>query len=387
MKSRTILIFIIIFLATPLWMRIGWEVGHKKALNLLIVDKTVLNANSFKHRSVNWILDYEKYTKSSGSFYEINKDYYGFFPQENEKYDIKDFEKMNEGELDSLASVYDMAYFTDTYGIMGNEWYKHRDIFETSTSIYGGLSEKDILLLKKMKERSKPIIAEYNTIGFPTTHDVRVSFEKMFGVEWTGWVARYISSLDTINNPDLPKWIVRKYKKEHKGNWSFKNEGLLFIHENGNVIVLEKGKELVEAMPKIYTTNKYQSRFDLPAAMIYPYWIDIMMNKSDTNEVAANYLIETTREGENILKENGISRSFPCIIHREKDFPFYYFCGDFADNPTKFRFAKLDGITSLKFLMYNAVDITDRNRFFWEFYLPMMQSIFNETYKERLSKK
>ena len=94
MKSRTILIFIVIFLLTPLWMRIAWEIGNKKSLNLLIVDKTVLTSNSFKHRSVNWILDYEKYTKSNGGFYDINRDYYGFFPLENEKYVIQDFDKM-----------------------------------------------------------------------------------------------------------------------------------------------------------------------------------------------------------------------------------------------------------------------------------------------------
>ena len=164
MNSRSILIIILIFLATPLWMRIAWELGNKKALNLLIVDKTVLNSNSFKHRSVNWILDYEKYTKSNGLFYDINKDYYGFFPSDNEKYNIQDFEKMNETDLDSMSSIYDMVYFTDTYGILGNEWYKHRDRNENSESIYGGLSEKDILLLKKMKERNKPIISEFNTV-------------------------------------------------------------------------------------------------------------------------------------------------------------------------------------------------------------------------------
>jgi hypothetical protein len=387
MKSRTILIAILIFLATPLWMRIAWEVRHKKVLNLLIVDKTVLNANSFKHRSVNWILDYEKYTKSNGSFYEINRDYYGFFPQESERYVIRDFEKMNESELDSIASIYDMVYFTDTYGILGNEWYKHRDINENSASIYGGLSEKDLLLLRKMKDRGKPILTEFNTIGYPTTHDVRVSFEKLFGIEWTGWMARYISSLDTINNPDLPKWIVRKYKKEHAGIWPFHNEGMLFMHESGKILVLERGKELADAIPRIYTDRKYQSEYGIPGNMIYPYWIDIMINRNDSNATISNYILETTKAGEELLRSNGIQRSFPCILHREKGYPFYYFCGDFADNPTKFRFAKLTGITSLKFLMYNAVDVTDRNRFFWEFYMPMMQSILKDTYKSRLMKK
>ena len=387
MKSRTILIFIVIFLLTPLWMRIAWEIGNKKSLNLLIVDKTVLTSNSFKHRSVNWILDYEKYTKSNGGFYDINRDYFGFFPLENEKYVIQDFDKMNESDLDSMASAYDMVYFTDTYGILGNEWYRHRDPNENSESIYGGLSEKDILLLKKMKERNKPILTEFNTIGYPTPLSVRKNFEEMFGIEWTGWMARYISSLDTVNNPDLPKWIIRRYKDTHGGWWNFHKEGMLFIHESGKILVLEKDKELSEAIPKIYTDKIYQSQLGVPGVIIYPYWIDIMMNKNDTNEVVSKYILATKKVGDDLLKNNGIPKTFPAIIHRKKGYSFYYFCGDFADNPTKFRFAKLYGITGLKFLMYNAVDVTDRNRFFWEFYLPMMQTILGETYTTRLLRK
>lgn len=387
MKSNTILFIILIVLATPLWMRLAWEIGNKKALNLLIVDKTVVNANSFKHRSVNWILDYEKYTKSNGDFYDINKDYFGFFPLENEKYIIQDFDKMNEGDLDSMAAIYDMIYFTDTYGILGNEWYRHRDVNENSESIYGGLSEKDILLLKKMKEKNKPILTEFNTIGYPTPFDVKKNFENMFGLEWTGWMARYINSLDTINNPDLPKWFVRTYRKNHNGKWNFKNDGMLFIHESGKILVLENGKELNDAIPKIYTEKKYQSQFNIPSVMIYPFWIDIMTNRNDTNQIVSKYVLGTTKAGDELLRENGISKTFPCIFHRDKGYTFYYFCGDFADNPTKFRFAKLDGITGLKFLMYNAIDLTDRNRFFWEFYLPMMQKILNDTYATRLGRK
>jgi hypothetical protein len=380
MKSRLILTLIVIFLATPLWMRIAWEFSSKRTLNLLIVDKTVLNMNSFKHRSINWILDYEKYTKSDGSFYDINKDYFGFFPQEDEKYVIGDFEKLNEPEVDSISRTYDLAYFADTYGVLGNEWYRHRDINETSESIYGGLSEKDLLLMKKMKSRNKPVIAEFNTIGYPTPTDVRKQFQKLWDIEWSGWMARYIASLDTINNPDLPKWIVRAYKKDHGGIWNFHKEGMLFINESGKVLVMEKGRELNDAIPKIYTDKKYQDQYGVPAVMIYPYWIDIMVNKNDSNQIISKYILGANEAGEALLSANGIPKIFPAVIHRGVDYQFYYFCGDFADNPTKFRFAKLSGITGLKFLMYNAVDVTDRNRFFWEFYLPMMQTILKKSY-------
>ena len=33
---------------------------------------------------------------TSWSFYKIDEDYYGFFPGENEKYSIRDFDKMND---------------------------------------------------------------------------------------------------------------------------------------------------------------------------------------------------------------------------------------------------------------------------------------------------
>lgn len=380
MKSRLILTFIVFLLATPLWMRIGWEFSFRKKLNLLIVDKTVLNSNSFKHRSINWILDYEKYTKADGSYYDINKDYFGFFPKEDEKYELNDFEKLNEPEVDSLSKVYDLAYFADTYGVLGNEWYRHRDINDNSESIYGGLSEKDLLLMSKMKANKKPVIAEFNTIGYPTPTDVRKRFQNMWNIEWTGWMARYIGSLDTVNNPDLPQWIVRSYKKENNGQWKFKNDGMLFINLDGRVLVLENGKELRDPIPLIYTDLKNQKKYGVPSSMIYPYWIDIMKNKNDTNQIISKYVIGTNPEGEALLSANGIPKIFPAIIHRDINYNFYYFCGDFADNPTKFRFAKLKGISGLKFLMYNAVDLTDRNRFFWEFYLPMMQTILNKSY-------
>lgn len=385
MKSNHILLIMLFLLATPLWMRVAWEFTPEKRLNLLIVDKTVINKNSIKHRSVNWILDHEKYTGSFGGFYNINRDYFGFFPGENEKYTVRDFERYDDSELDSISSIYDLAYFTDTYGILGNDWYRHRDIYEHSASIYGGLSEKDLSLMMKFKRKNKPIIAEYNTIGYPTPHDVRMRFQDTFQVEWTGWVARYIASLDTLHNPDLPKWIVREYRKQFKRGWYFKRDGIIFFNEDGRVIILENGRHLNNPLPEIITNKKAQLRFHLPQQMIYPFWIDIIANKNDSNEVLAQYSLGTTKEGTQLLKENNIPTKFPAIIYREKPYMFYYFCGDFADNPTKFRFAKLEGITALKFLMYNAVDKTDRNRFFWEYYMPMIQQILNEAYQRRNS--
>ncbi|MFM9051315.1 MAG: hypothetical protein ACKOKF_03215 [Bacteroidota bacterium] len=375
MKSRIILTLFILFLATPLWMRISWEFTPERNLNILILDKTVLNSASFKHRSINWILDHEKYVKKGGSFYDINRDYFGFFPQANEKYLIADFDKMGEAEIDSVAEANDVAYYADTYGIMGYEWYKRLDRNDNPGSIYGGLSEKDLQVMDKMAEKKKLMIAEFNTVGFPTPPEIRKKFEKKTGMSWTGWIVRSISSLDTTFNPDLPRWVVNEYRSKNNGKWPFHAAGILCVHESGKVLVLENGKGLKDWIPVIDCRELFKQETGVTDPLIYPFWMDVWKVENDSNDIVATYKLPVNPAGASMLAKEGIPVSFPAIVRRTVGFRFYYFCGDFADNPTKFRFAKLMGITGLKFLLYNAVDRTDRNRFFWEFYLPMMQAI------------
>lgn len=380
MKSRIILLILLVFLATPLWMRIAWEFSPKRNLNLVIVDKTVLNANSYKHRSINWILDHDKYVRNDGEFYDINRDYFGFFPQEDERYEIRDFDTMNEPELDSMAGANHLVYFADTYGIMGNEWYMHLDRNDNSGSIYGGLSEKDLLLMEKMREKDKLVVSEFNTIGFPTPPDMRRRFQELYGAEWTGWMIRSITTLDTTGNRDLPKWIVRKYRSEHNGQWPFSKAGILCVHESGKVIVLEEGRDLTGWIPDLLTGAALSKEAGLPNSLIYPYWMDVWKNNNDSNEIAARFALPLNDAGRKLLLVAGVPDTFPAIIRRTAGTRFYYFCGDFADNPTKFRFTQLAGVTALKFLLYNAIDETDRSRFFWEYYLPLMDHIFKTEY-------
>ena len=362
-------------------MRIAWEFTPAENLNLVILDKTVLNANSYKHRSINWILDHEKYVKEDGSFYDINLDYFGFFPQDNERYLIADFDKMSEQEIDSMVERNDVVYYADTYGVLGNEWYRRLDRDDNAGSIYGGLSEKDLLLMDRVVQKGKLFIAEFNTIGFPTPDELRKRFESRIGMTWTGWMIRSISSLDTSSNPDLPRWIVDNYRSANRGRWPFRGPGMLCVHESGRTVILENGKSLDDWIPVIETRKLFQQEAGLPNRLIYPYWMDVWTALNDSNEAVATYRVPVNEAGKILLEKEGIPSSFPAVVRRTSGFRFYYFCGDFADNPTKFRFAKLSGINGLKFLMYNAVDRTDRNRFFWEYYLPMMQMILRKEAK------
>src|SRR5207237_207926 len=107
----------------PLWMWLAWLVTPKKKLVVAIIDKTVLTDQGQEHISFNWILNNERYIKTSKKKYKISQDYFGFFPLQNEKYKLKGLERFSNTQLQELSDDADMAYVTDTYGIFKNEWY------------------------------------------------------------------------------------------------------------------------------------------------------------------------------------------------------------------------------------------------------------------------
>lgn len=160
--------------------------------------------NSGKHSSFTWVLNNQRFTKTTTALYDNSHDYFGFFPMKNEKFRVKGLERFSPEMLWKLSNDADMVYFTDTYGVYKDEWYKKNSV-EGSGILYGGMSEQDIQLLQDMKAKHKLIISEFNTIGSGTSDKVRSEFENLFGLKWSGWIGRYFSSLDTISNSDLPK--------------------------------------------------------------------------------------------------------------------------------------------------------------------------------------
>src|SRR6476661_3028270 len=212
-------------LLLPLWMFLAWYFWPKTRLQLAIIDKTVLTEESQENASLNWILRKEKYTKANNRLYGVSRDYFGFFPKPNQKYELRGLERFDQSQLKTLTSMSDVAYVTDTYGIYSNEWFLRINQSERSRILYGGLSAQDMDFLQLMKEQKKLIITEFNTFASPTKPAVAKRFEETFKIHWTGWVGRYFDSFDTLQNKELPRWLIHNYKKKHHNRWPFKNSG------------------------------------------------------------------------------------------------------------------------------------------------------------------
>ncbi|MBT5426819.1 MAG: hypothetical protein HOK84_11530, partial [Bacteroidetes bacterium] len=61
--------------------------------------------------------------------------------------------------------------------------------------------------------------------------------------------------------------------------------------------------------------------------------------------------------------------------------PYYYFGADFCDNPIKDRSAYFAGSGWLDFMFYDN-DLLRREKFFYEYYRPLMRKIMRTYYKD-----
>ncbi len=381
--KRIILLLLFLFISFPLVSFVYWYFTPSFKTNITIIDKTVLNEKCDEHKSLNWVLNYKKYCKPNGELYSLSADYFGFFPKENKKYVIAGLEQLDTLSLDSLAEKSDMVYFTDTYGIYYKEWDLQASQTEHSEIIYGGLSDHDLYFLKKLKSPNKLIITEFNDFASPTDSIHRAAFENMFGLKWTGWIGRYFETFDTIRNIEIPHWLKNNYLNQHNKQWPFKNSGIAFVRDDGHIEILENYTHLTYEVPVIRTLPQFQEYYNLPAEMKYPFWFDITY-ASHANTIVSYFSILTNQKGDSILNAYNIPKDFPCVIqHLDSAYNFFYFAGDFDDNPIAMLTSYLKGFQFFKHAFYSGDNIAERKSFFWEYYRPLMIKILDDHYSKQ----
>jgi hypothetical protein len=360
-------------------MWLTWYLTPKTKLVVAIVDITVLDKSGQEHASFNWVLNNRRFSKTSTGLYHPNCDYFGFFPGENGKFRTRGLERFSTDQLRQLSGDADLVYFTDTYGIFKQEWYTQRATTDRSGILYGGLSEQDVEFLRDMKAKHKLIITEYNTIGSPTNADNRDKFERLFGVHWTGWIGHFFENLDTTNNKELPRWLINDYTRQHDNKWPFHKAGLAFVDTHDQVVILEDGTHLTDPIPDIITMGYGRKKLSLPAKMKYPFWFDVIIPDLSVNHALSRFDLNLNAAGAAELKKYNIPPTFPAIImHKNKDYEFYYFSGDFCDNPISLGSSYFKGVGLFKGVFYSSDDPSESKKFFWEFYRPLITHILDD---------
>jgi len=377
--KKTLLIVIIILaviIALPVINLIRWNVQTKKPLDIIIVDKTVPTLEREHHKPFTWILTNNRFVKKeSNTSYSYTKDYFGFFPQHpirDKKWDRNDYRLT---DLIGLAEKNDAIYFTDTYGVFFNDWFRGINKSRKSRKIYGGLNNNDFLLLKEMKDRNKLIIMEYNSFDYPTAQFESVRTQEKLGITFTGWTGKYFSTLDTVSD-DFPVWMTAMYRKEYKKPWTFTKPGIVILKEK-DIVVLELGTQLKSALPRIITDDASSQKYGVLSSVAFDHWFDIIDPLQ--NQIISKFKIDATPLGDTLLINNGLQNEFPAVVQDPVSKRIFYFSGDFATYNAPICLARFKGVEKLKGILYSD-KAEDTRRFFWLYYKPLINTIFSDYY-------
>lgn len=374
---------VLIFIGIPLLSYLLWFFYPSTSFQVLVVDKTVASEQRHEHFSFFWILDHLKFRKESGETYEADEDYVGFFPDESETHgEAKGIELLSDEEVKQLAADNDLIFLADTYGVFEND-FEEEPGQDFSPKIYGGLSQKDLLLLREAGAQNKTVVTEFNAMASPTSRRNRAEFENLMGIKWTGWIGRYYEVSDTLQSNDIPEWFVDAYKEQNEGRWLPPGSGILFVHEDGRLFAIQSETDYLNKIPQIKTQQVNKHGYELPELIPYPDWFDVILIER-SYEVISYYDINPTTSGMEKLRDMGLPRFFPAAVVKNSDEgQFYYLSGDFTDMRTSLGSSRFTGLPSLWRGLHLISNYNDRKSFFWNYYYPLMSQILKKSERRK----
>ncbi|MBC8376422.1 MAG: hypothetical protein H8E26_10285 [FCB group bacterium] len=365
-------IFIFMF-AAPLLMYLMWAFSPKHELEIVIVNKSVTDDTNMELQSINWILNHERIVDSTQDFYRPDSDYYGFYPRLGGDFIVRDFRSYDSLDVVDLVNHSDLLYLTDSYGVYTHDY--GVDLELPNRLLYGGFNRSDLEVLKEFRAQKKLILSEFSLFTPPTRRSMRDSLQNILGVQWSGWSGRYFLSLDSTAHDELPPWVINLYHKKYGPHWPFTDSGIVLVRWD-DIVILEYGTHLFEEAPVIKTQTVGANQYGLPPSIQYPFWFDIVSSPDRDNQIVSIYHLEVNARGDSLLSAHSIPNIFPAVLKESSgEYPFYYFAGDFADNPVTSSLAKFKGIERFHKFFYNKNDVEDRQQFFWRYYRPLISTI------------
>lgn len=361
-----LLILLVIFFGP----RLLWELTPARPMRVVVLDKTVPEPDRREHLGFFWAMAHFKVPRPDGKPYDALKDYFGYFPLPNKRYQVREFP--------DPVPPSDLIYLADSYGVythdLDPELAKHG---ERSRLIYGGLLAKEAKAVQRAVDTTPAtLIAEFNDFATPTRQDAREVMYQTLGLRWTGWMGRYFT--DLRKGVEVPDWLVRNYEAQHRKKWDFRGPGIAFTHNDDRCEVLRDRTDVGPDYVEIAFSKEAVARYHVREKATYSYWFDIVQPTAGT-QTLATFRVDATESGQKLLQARGIPERFPAVLRRDRPGggPRYYLAGDFADArnvPGLTRYAGLDG---LNFNVQLRPDV-DPESFFWAVYVPFLKQVFQE---------
>lgn len=349
---------VVVVLLVVLAPHLVWRFQKARTLDVVIVDKTVPFEKYREHSAIAWILHAMKIRGTNGRFLDAATDYVGFDPKAKVGHDL----------TPAALEHADVLVVADTYGVYRGDYERPGEeaALERSPKIYGGLTEGEAVAIETFAARGGLVLAEFNTFASPTVRPVRERLERLFGVRWTSWVARYWPDLQ--DEREVPRWVGRVWEKVTHTPFDMKGGGLVFVRDDEDMVVLLAGSDLGDEVVTQERTAR-GAAFDLPARGAFWFWMDVVTPTD--GEVLYDHVVGTTPSGAQKLAAHGLPARFPALVKRADA---WYFAGDFVDTAIDMGSPELAGALAWRSRGCGAASSEDA--VFWRFYAPIVSRLF-----------
>ena len=297
-------------------------------LGIQVVDYTVPFDDYREHAGLFWLLSHHKIRPphaqpEHGEPWDLARDYIGYRPTDREHP-----QRLARVDLTHTS----LLYIADTYGVYREdlEHVSSRTAHMDYTPlVFGGLSDGDVRAATDFTARGGLLLAEFNSFCDPTGDADRSQLERVFGVQWTGWVGRVFA--DPYDTGDVPRWLSREYAKQYPGRELPHAPILLLIARDGRLEVLS-GPSLADVAPRVLLTKEGARRFPgAPGDAPYYFWFGIVRAQPDSVVHATVQFPELTGI-DAVLERIGAGREPAALTeHAYEAGRAIYFVGDFAD--------------------------------------------------------
>ena len=366
--------------ALLLALAVSWRAHATRStrtLDVVVLDKTVPFRTYVEHRSLFWALRTLGVMRPDGGRYETPTDYLGAYPPETPG----DPPERTADLTAARALPADLVYLADTYGVYRDDLESKEEMkaaLERSPKVYGGLEPSEAEAVRDAQRAGATIVAEFNTLGSPTSGAARRILEEVLGVRWTHWRGRFFSNL--ADRAEVPQWTRRIYEEEWKKPWELEGPGYVLVEEDSHCEVLRTGDEANQIGLTIERETPPDPLLERAADGVpYPYWFDIVTADGATQRLA-RFQWHVTPRGSERLHARRLPESFPAVTRHLAPVggPAYYFAGDFADNPMPDHDVPFAGYPTCMRWIHKAALAPSEMAFYWRFYYPTMERLLHD---------
>ena len=309
-----------------------WLLLPDREVRILVVDKTVPHPTYREHEALFWALNHHKTIPPGHTRpWEVGRDYLGYVPPETgqgTRYGV------GTDLTDEHLTGVDLLFLADAYGVYRGDYDKpmaggtHLDYSEL---LYGGYSEEEARVVRRFAEHpGRHLVAEFNTFGSPTTGSSREILQDAFNVTWTGWTGRYLDELG--DRRDVPHWAPRLYEAQTGKQWIYQGPGVLFVHEDQRIVVLQFGPDIGPVGPRYFVSDPASPLMQGIAGDVpYLFWFDVVEPREGAS-VLGTFRLDVTESGKSLLDSFGLAPEWPAVVLGRPDALRLYLAGDFSDN-------------------------------------------------------